>query len=86
MPKRWGELNTITIAFGHGLSVAPLQSVMGVAALVNGGFLIPPTFLKRSEEEARSLRHAGHQAGNQHADALPDAAERRKGQRQARPM
>ena len=24
VPKRWGELNTITIAFGHGLSVAPL--------------------------------------------------------------
>jgi cell division protein FtsI (penicillin-binding protein 3) len=55
VPKRWGELNTITIAFGHGLSVAPLQSVMAVGALVNGGHLIPPTFLKRSEEEARSL-------------------------------
>jgi cell division protein FtsI (penicillin-binding protein 3) len=55
VPKRWGELNTITIAFGHGLSVAPLQSVMAVAALANGGRLIPPTFLKRSEEEARSL-------------------------------
>ena len=37
VPKRWGELNTVTIAFGHGLSVAPLQAVMGVAALVNGG-------------------------------------------------
>lgn len=55
VPKRWGELNTITIAFGHGLSVAPLQSVMGVAALVNGGYLIPPTFMKRSEDEARAL-------------------------------
>ena len=32
VPKRWGELNTVTIAFGHGLSVAPLQAVMGVAA------------------------------------------------------
>ena len=55
VPKRWGELNTITIAFGHGLSVAPLQAVMGVAALMNGGILIPPTFLKRSEEEAQAL-------------------------------
>ncbi len=55
VPKRWGELNTVTIAFGHGLSVAPLQSVMGVAALMNGGLLIPPTFLKRSEKEARAL-------------------------------
>ncbi len=55
VPKRWGELNTITIAFGHGLSVAPLQAVMGVAALLNGGVLIPPTFLKRSEAEAQAL-------------------------------
>jgi cell division protein FtsI (penicillin-binding protein 3) len=55
VPKRWGELNTITIAFGHGLSVAPLQAAMGVAALMNGGVLIPPTFLKRTEAEAQAL-------------------------------
>ena len=55
VPKRWSELNTVTIAFGHGLSVAPLQAVMGVAALMNGGILIPPTFLKRTEAEAQAL-------------------------------
>jgi cell division protein FtsI (penicillin-binding protein 3) len=55
VPKRWGELNTVTIAFGHGLSVAPLQAVAGINALVNGGLLIPPTFMKRSPEEARKL-------------------------------
>jgi cell division protein FtsI (penicillin-binding protein 3) len=55
VPKRWTELNTITIAFGHGLSVAPLQAVMGINAVMNGGYLIPPTFLKRSEQEARAI-------------------------------
>jgi cell division protein FtsI (penicillin-binding protein 3) len=55
VPKRWGELNTITIAFGHGLSVAPLQATMAVGALMNGGIMIPPTFLKRSEEDAQKL-------------------------------
>jgi cell division protein FtsI (penicillin-binding protein 3) len=55
LPRRWSELNTITIAFGHGMAVAPLQAVMGVSALANGGLLIPPTFLKRSEEEARAI-------------------------------
>jgi cell division protein FtsI (penicillin-binding protein 3) len=58
VPKHWGELNTVTIAFGHGLSVAPLQAVMGVGALVNGGHLIPPTFLKRTEAAAMSLAKA----------------------------
>ena len=52
VPKHWGELNTITIAFGQGLNVAPLQALMAVGALVNGGEMIKPTFLKRSEDEA----------------------------------
>src|SRR6266700_586522 len=55
VPKRWVELNTVTIAFGHGLSVAPLQAQMAIAALRNGGYLIPPTFRKRSQQEAMAL-------------------------------
>src|SRR4051794_19273768 len=55
LPKHWSELNTVTIAFGHGIAVAPLQAVMGIDALVNGGYLIPPTFIKRSEQEAMAL-------------------------------
>ena len=53
VPKNWGELNTMTIAFGHGLAVAPLQAMMAVGALTNGGYLITPTFLKRNEEDAK---------------------------------
>ncbi|MGV7214313.1 peptidoglycan D,D-transpeptidase FtsI family protein [Bradyrhizobium sp. UFLA05-112] len=55
VPKRWAELNTVTISFGHGIAVAPLQAVMGIDALVNGGYLIPPTFLKRTEAEAMAM-------------------------------
>jgi cell division protein FtsI (penicillin-binding protein 3) len=54
VPRNWGDLNTMTIAFGHGLAVAPLQAMMAVGALVNGGQLIKPTFLMRTEAEARS--------------------------------
>lgn len=55
VPKNWAEINTATIAFGHGLSVAPLQAVMATAALVNGGYLIPPTFLRRTPAQAMKL-------------------------------
>jgi len=55
VPKTWKEINTVTIAFGHGLSVAPLQAVMAISALMNGGKLIPPTFLKRTQEQANRL-------------------------------
>ena len=53
VPKNWGELSTMTIAFGHGLAVAPLQAMMAVGALSNGGYLVTPTFLKRTEEDAK---------------------------------
>ncbi|TDR88151.1 peptidoglycan D,D-transpeptidase FtsI family protein [Enterovirga rhinocerotis] len=54
VPARWGDLNTITIAFGHGIAVAPMQATAAVGALLNGGLMITPTFLKRSAEEARA--------------------------------
>ncbi len=52
VPQRWGELNTMTIAFGHGLAVAPLQAAAATGAMMNGGLMIPPTFLKRDQAEA----------------------------------
>jgi cell division protein FtsI (penicillin-binding protein 3) len=54
-PRHWGELNTVTIAFGHGIAVAPLQAMMAIGAMMNGGMLIPPTFIKRTEQEAQAL-------------------------------
>lgn len=55
VPRNWGAVNTATIAFGHGLAVTPLQATMGVAALVNGGRLIRPTFIKDASVEGRVL-------------------------------
>ncbi|WP_186387337.1 MULTISPECIES: penicillin-binding protein 2 [unclassified Stappia] len=55
LPPRWNELAAITISFGHGISVTPLQTAVATAALVNGGRLIPPTFQPRSREEAEKL-------------------------------
>jgi cell division protein FtsI (penicillin-binding protein 3) len=57
VPKRWNELSTMTIAFGQGLNVAPIQALMAVAALVNGGHMITPTFLVRSEADAMASSH-----------------------------
>jgi cell division protein FtsI (penicillin-binding protein 3) len=47
VPVPWRQINTMTISFGHGLSVSPLQLVAGTAAVVNGGIMIPPTVIKR---------------------------------------
>ncbi|MGN7770415.1 MULTISPECIES: peptidoglycan D,D-transpeptidase FtsI family protein [unclassified Phyllobacterium] len=51
-PKVWKKVHSITIAFGHGMATTPLQTAVGAAALMNGGRLMPPTFLPRTMEEA----------------------------------
>jgi cell division protein FtsI (penicillin-binding protein 3) len=52
VPAPWREISTMTIAFGHGISVTPLQLVSGTAAIVNGGVLRPVTLMRRDEEAA----------------------------------
>ncbi|MGL4294325.1 MAG: peptidoglycan D,D-transpeptidase FtsI family protein [Aestuariivirga sp.] len=55
LPKRWSKLATATAAFGHGFAVQPLQGAAVVAGLLNGGYLMTPTFLRRSPEEAMAM-------------------------------
>ena len=49
----WGEIQTATIGFGQGISVAPLSFVAAAASVVNGGRRITPTFLKQSASDLR---------------------------------
>jgi cell division protein FtsI (penicillin-binding protein 3) len=46
-PQDWREINTMTVGFGHGISITPLHVVAGAAALANGGILRAPTVLAR---------------------------------------
>ncbi len=55
VPRRWSDIVTATASFGHGIAVTPLQASMAVAALVNGGQLIRPTFIKDAQVEPRTL-------------------------------
>ncbi len=55
LPRHWSKLSTATAAFGHGFAVQPLQGAAVVAALLNGGHMMTPTLLKRSEEEALAM-------------------------------
>ena len=51
-PRRWGDISTMTISYGHGLSVSPLQMAGATAALVNGGIRRPVSLLKHRGMEA----------------------------------
>lgn len=48
--KDWRRINTMTIAYGHGISVSPMQLLAGVGAIVNHGLWRAPTLLKREAD------------------------------------
>ena len=50
-PAKWREVNVMTIAFGHGISVTPLSFASGAAALVNGGVLRQATLVKQPPDD-----------------------------------
>lgn len=52
VPKEWREINTLTAAYGHGLSTTPLQAAAAVASIVNGGTLVKPRLLMDSAPQS----------------------------------
>ncbi|MCB4822996.1 peptidoglycan D,D-transpeptidase FtsI family protein [Roseicella aerolata] len=52
-PKDWRDISTMTIGFGHGISVTPLHVANGVATLANGGILRQPTLVAQPQGTER---------------------------------
>lgn len=51
VPRPWSQVSGMTIAYGHGMAVTPIQLVTAVSAVVNGGTLHPPTLVKRDPSQ-----------------------------------
>ncbi|PWK60523.1 peptidoglycan D,D-transpeptidase FtsI family protein [Roseicyclus mahoneyensis] len=64
LPPRWGELSSMTISYGHGLSTSQLHLAAAYATMVNGGTRIRPTLLRQDEPQAgeRVISEATSQA------------------------
>ena len=69
VPSPWRKINTMTVAYGHGLAVSPIQLATGVATMVNGGLFYPSTLLPRAP---RALEETKEAKTNEHA---PEAGE-----------
>jgi cell division protein FtsI (penicillin-binding protein 3) len=49
--KNWKRINTMTVSYGHGISINAVQLLTAVGAVVNDGILREPTLLKREPGE-----------------------------------
>lgn len=62
LPRRWTELSTMTISFGHGLAISPLHLLTAYAIIANGGHRVTPTLRRGGRapgERVLSERTAG---------------------------
>ncbi|MFW6027372.1 MAG: peptidoglycan D,D-transpeptidase FtsI family protein [bacterium] len=56
LPRRWNELEAMTISYGHGLALNMVQLASGAAALVNGGCRVEPTLIRGGGENRGCAR------------------------------
>ena len=49
LPKKWSEIHTMTVSYGHGISASPLHLAAAYSSLLNGCLAVTPTLLKREE-------------------------------------
>jgi cell division protein FtsI (penicillin-binding protein 3) len=46
LPRKWSDIHSATISYGHGLSASPMHLAAAYAAMVNGGYMVRPTLVK----------------------------------------
>ena len=52
LPPKLGRAEQITVSYGHGIAVAPLQFAAATAAILNGGTAVTPTYFRAKAEAA----------------------------------
>mgnify|MGYP000592444438 CR=1 FL=1 len=72
--RSWRDISTMTISYGHGIAVSPLQLAGGMAAMVNGGSLIPATLIKNSNDARAEGRRVISEATSTQVNSLLRAA------------
>tara|TARA_B100001105_G_C22272060_1_gene391453 strand:- start:202 stop:885 length:684 start_codon:yes stop_codon:yes gene_type:complete len=50
LPETWRMVNTESISYGYGLSISPLHLAYATATVLNGGYLLKPSIIKKDVE------------------------------------
>lgn len=50
-PASWRKVSTVTISYGHGIAVSPVQLASSIASVVNGGAFNAPTLIQAGNRQ-----------------------------------
>ena len=56
LPREWQDITTVTVSYGHGISVTPLSLASAIGALLNDGLYVTPTLAKRDAVNRPEVR------------------------------
>jgi cell division protein FtsI (penicillin-binding protein 3) len=51
LPKKWANIDTAAISFGHGISVSAVQLITAVSAIANDGILMRPRIVQAATDK-----------------------------------
>ncbi len=51
LPKKWANIDTAAISFGHGISVSAVQLITAVSAIANDGVLMKPRIVQAATDK-----------------------------------
>jgi cell division protein FtsI (penicillin-binding protein 3) len=50
IPSKWTEATTMTVSYGYGVSISPIQLITIISSIVNDGFKIYPSLLRGASQ------------------------------------
>ena len=50
IPDPWRMVNTESISYGYGLSISPLHLALATSTVLNGGYIIEPSLVKKDNQ------------------------------------
>ncbi len=71
VPQKWGDATTMTVSYGYGISVTPVQLIRAVAGVANGGSLPELTLIKHKKSpQTQSARILSERTSEQMRELL----------------
>ena len=79
LPIDWGKCTLETVSYGHGITTTPIQLASAYATLVNGGYKIYPSIIKKNSNENKKMQIISNETSRYIRDILRQVVSKEEG-------